>query len=309
MRQLSGILGLSCVLLSQAMLWAAPVKVLDGTRINVELAEELSSNRSKVGQVVLFRVRENVIIDNKLVVRANARATGQVIAAKGAGGLGRRGKLDFTLEKVEAVDGTMIPLRSTQTSSGKSGKGAMIAVTLLLSPLGLFMKGKNVKHPVGTPFQAFTDQVVSVDPDKSKAQTNAKTETKADTEADTETPDAAPAVADITPPADARAHKITLKSGRSETGVVTMVDGKTLTLVGEVGVLKIPVANIKSVSPQAEGTPQPMAIVLESGTQTSGKLVSMVDGMWKIETDDGNAQIKTANLTSMTMSSGARELK
>lgn len=132
----------------------------DGTHVKLQLTETLSSNKSRVGDKVHYVVDEDVTdSDKKVLISKGAPATGTVTLAKGRGGLGRSGKLEFTCESVTAVDGSQIPLRGEEAKNGKGGKGSMVAVTLLISPLGLFMKGHNITVKQGTVVTAYVNPV------------------------------------------------------------------------------------------------------------------------------------------------------
>lgn len=143
---------------------AARVQLLEGTKIRVELAEELSSRRAHKGQEVRYYVKEAVLGPNKeVLIREGARASGVVTEAKSASRLGKKGKLEFTIESVEAVDGTRVPLRARQEAAGKDQTGTMAAVTLLVSVLGVFIKGKNVTIKQGTLIDAYVDKTVEIE--------------------------------------------------------------------------------------------------------------------------------------------------
>jgi hypothetical protein len=283
------------------VLAANKLKIEDGTKISLELIDELSSNKSRTGQEVLFRVRDNVLGPNKeILIRKNARAIGKITTAKGSGSLGRKGKLEFTIETVEAVDGTKVKLRSQQVTSGKGKGGAMAAVTLLVSPLGLFMKGKNAKAPAGTLYDAYIDEEVMIDVDAS------------------DTPDkqnitsgsAAPVGAmTITAPAGAATHLVRFVDGTTDTGVVTLLQNGELSIVTDKGTLNVNCDKIESLVATGSGQPQTMTLNLRSGATASGTLESYKDGRFTINTSTGPATVQKDNLLSMSLASATRELK
>jgi hypothetical protein len=45
----------------------------------------------------------------------------------------------------------------------------MAAVTLLVSPVGVFIKGKNATYPEGTRLTVYTDEIVRVTPSAPQA--------------------------------------------------------------------------------------------------------------------------------------------
>lgn len=80
--------------------------------------------------------------------------------------MGRAGKLDFSIDRVRAVDGEWVPLRYTvNKQSGSShavSTGVMTAGAAILfwpaAPAFLLIKGKDVTLNKGMVFDTFTDQ-------------------------------------------------------------------------------------------------------------------------------------------------------
>jgi hypothetical protein len=133
------------------------VTIPDGTEITVTTIEEISSKRAKTGDSVTFRIEEDVIIDRKVVIKSGSLAKGVVADAKSSGHLGKSGRLSMRVESTTAVDGQRIKLRSVQSSEGGGNLGATVAVSVLVSPLGLLIKGKNAVVKAGTPIKTYVD--------------------------------------------------------------------------------------------------------------------------------------------------------
>lgn len=145
---------------------ALPIK--EGTKIRLELAEPISSNRSKVGQAVRLTVKEELVGPNKEVLIARgALAEGRITYAKGAGSFGKKGKLEFSLDSVIAIDNTHVALRSSQAADGKNNAMGGVVGIVLFGPLMGFVKGKNITLQNGTLFDAFIGQDVVIMPNES----------------------------------------------------------------------------------------------------------------------------------------------
>ena len=133
---------------------AAPgpkIIVTEGTPVNIEFETELRSGSSKVGDEVIAETTDDIFdaTGKVLLIRKGAQARGKVTVSKKAGAFGKAGKLEFTIDTVRAVDGTLVPLRGQQSKSGKSNATAVVAVAVLLTPLALFGKGHNSDvHPL-----------------------------------------------------------------------------------------------------------------------------------------------------------------
>jgi len=166
--------------LSPTMSLAAAVKLAEGTEIQFKLKEELASGRSKVGDEVRAEVARDVKGPNgELLIARGAPARGRVTESRGARTFGGRGRLDFTIETVKAVDGTDVRLRGSQTNKGRSGSTASVAVIAFVSVAGFLIRGKNVVLREGTEFRAFVDEDVNVRPNGASSGTSVASETKA----------------------------------------------------------------------------------------------------------------------------------
>lgn len=125
-----------------------------GTVLQIELTKELSSKKAKVGDAVPLQLVENLIVNDVIVAQAGADVKGVVTKVRKAGGLGRGGKLEFTVVSVKAINGVEIPLQYTKSEHG-AGDGGAVAVFAAVSIVGgLFMKGKNVVYNEGFKFDA-----------------------------------------------------------------------------------------------------------------------------------------------------------
>ncbi len=144
--------------------------VPEGTEFYVITSEDLSSKSASVGQRVSMKVDENVLVNGVLVIAKGTPVRAEVGESKGAGMFGKGGKLSLRIESTTAVDGQKVQLRGSPSAAGKSRTGSMVAVTALVSPLGVFIKGKNATYPTGTRLTVYTDEVLTVTPAAARAQ-------------------------------------------------------------------------------------------------------------------------------------------
>ncbi|MGB7924544.1 MAG: hypothetical protein WCF57_14990 [Pyrinomonadaceae bacterium] len=136
------------------------VRIPDGTQVEVELNETISSDNLKEGALIDFKVVQPILVDGVTVIEKGAGAKARITRAKKAGYWGRSGKLEWAMQDVAAADGSRIPLRFTsgQKGSGSTGKVATgVAVTAILffpaAPLWGFKKGKNAVIPAGQRYE------------------------------------------------------------------------------------------------------------------------------------------------------------
>ena len=107
-----------------------------------------------------------------IVIPQGSTSVGTVTQAVPKRRLGRTGKLDFSVERVVAVDGTSVPLRYSPTKREGGSKaattGALTAGAAIVfwpaAPVFLLMKGKDVTVNKGIVFEVFTDQRFTLSP-------------------------------------------------------------------------------------------------------------------------------------------------
>jgi len=139
----------------------------DGTSLKVKFKQTISSKTAQDNDPVDFEVSEAVMVGNTVVIARGAPAKGMVVRARRSGMLGRRGRLDIALKEVTLVSGERIFIRASQKGGGGTS-GGIIAAAILLSPLALVFKGKNITYEAGTEIQAYVDGNFALNPAKFK---------------------------------------------------------------------------------------------------------------------------------------------
>jgi hypothetical protein len=136
--------------------------LLDGTPVKLRLAENLTSATAKAGQQVSFEVLEEVDVMGVPVIAKGAPALATVTTAEPKRTMGRGGKLDVNVDSVRLIDGEKVALSATQNAKGGGHTGAMTAgmvgtaiIFFPAAPLLLFIHGKDITIPKGTPVTAF----------------------------------------------------------------------------------------------------------------------------------------------------------
>jgi PEGA domain len=133
------------------------LKIQDATAIRLSLMESLSSATNSVDDPVRFEVTEDVNAGGVVAIPRGSTAVGHVVEVEPRRRLGRAGKLNFSIDHVKAPDGTNVRLRASSTRKGDDKTGTVIVGTVLLSPLFLIMRGKDVSIPKGTEVMAYID--------------------------------------------------------------------------------------------------------------------------------------------------------
>lgn len=136
---------------------AEAAEIPDGTEVKVRLLETVSSLTKQVEDTVHFEAAEDVIVDGATVIVKGARGRGTVTGVEKAKSFGRRGRLDFAVDVIEAVDGSDVPLRPSRELRGAEPSLTLGYPTPFTATLGFFVKGGDVVVTAGTEYTLFVD--------------------------------------------------------------------------------------------------------------------------------------------------------
>lgn len=138
------------------------IKVPAGLPIQVRLLDTLKSEDIYSGQDINFMVISDVMVDGKLVVKANTPVNAQVSFAEEKGFFGKPGKIIISDFSTTANDGSYIPLRATISAEGQSKETMALILGLVICFPFLFWKGKTAVIPAGTTKTVYTAGMVYV---------------------------------------------------------------------------------------------------------------------------------------------------
>jgi hypothetical protein len=126
--------------------------------MTIQLLQEISSKTANVGDVLEFETIEPVIVGDRVLVQKGAKVTGKITEAERRKGMGKAGVLNFTIDYLNLPSGKIIKLTGEQKGQGKNKTGAAVAEAVLLTPLFLLKKGKNITFEKGQIFKAFVEK-------------------------------------------------------------------------------------------------------------------------------------------------------
>jgi len=135
------------------------------------MTSTLSSSTAHEGDMVTMEAVDDALVGSDVVIGRGALIIGRVVKVKGAGRVGKGGKLGIAMESVKAVDGRRIALKSEIAQTGKGGYGAGSAVGVAATgffffpagPLWLLKHGHDVEIPLGAIFTVATTKDEPVD--------------------------------------------------------------------------------------------------------------------------------------------------
>lgn len=125
------------------------------TTFLVEFIDEVSSRDRKEGSKVHLETREDVAVQNVIVIPYGTRFTATVSKIKKPGLFGRGGSIDLDFGSINAIDQTSVPLEIGKIAAGKNKDSGIIvplAALIIFLPLVLFgmEKGEQGKIYTGT---------------------------------------------------------------------------------------------------------------------------------------------------------------
>jgi len=131
----------------------------DGTPVKLALLREISSAHAELGQKIEFEVLNDLAVDGFTVLRRGTLVTGVVTEVEKKKRLGRAGVLNFSIPEVTLADGSKVPVRAFNNTSGDSHTVGVAALALNMplaaAPFFLLMHGENSTIPKGTEITVF----------------------------------------------------------------------------------------------------------------------------------------------------------
>jgi hypothetical protein len=134
----------------------------DGTEFTVVTTEEITSKTASEGDLLTFKVAEDVVINGHVVIAKDALVKGEVSTAKKSGFFGRGGNIGIRIESTTTVDNQKTKLRSAKGKAGDDKTGTTVALVVLFGPLGFLKKGKQAIIKPGTAIKVYTDEAKNV---------------------------------------------------------------------------------------------------------------------------------------------------
>jgi hypothetical protein len=146
------------IALAPVLLWsqakedekANTVLLADGTPIHLVLMDDLQGKELRLKQTVHFKVRQDLVVGSKLIVKTGTEAIGHIESISSSGLLGKSGRLVLRFDYVATVAGAKLLLRGGAGVSG--GKGGALTWESAL------WYGPNANLPVGTILNAYVNQ-------------------------------------------------------------------------------------------------------------------------------------------------------
>ena len=141
------------------------------TLVKVALTSTVNSGQAQVGDTVVYKVVEDVMIGGRVVIPVGTTGVATVTEVTAAARLGKDGRVVLDFGRVSSLDGTQIQLKVDETATERNrslelAAGASMAGIILLGPVGLvggyFVRGKDVQIEANTQFYVETTRAMPV---------------------------------------------------------------------------------------------------------------------------------------------------
>ncbi|PTW03530.1 hypothetical protein C8C76_101171 [Halanaerobium saccharolyticum] len=135
------------------------VKSSDDQLIRIELLEEINSKTASRGEKVAYQVKEDLKIEDVLIIPAGTTGELEVTEIKEAGKMGQDGDIKIGFPKLTAIDGSSLEVAieaeaREENESQKLAIGASVLGTALLGlpgvVVGYFVEGEDERIPAGS---------------------------------------------------------------------------------------------------------------------------------------------------------------
>lgn len=137
---------------------ADEIVLAEGTTVYLVTPEEISSKKAQLGDLVNFKVDEDVFANGHVVISKGTLAQGRVMNAEKSGRMGKSGKLGIRFESTSTVDGQPIRIRAAKGREGDDKTTSVAALSILVSSLFMLKKGGEAIIKEGTKVQVYVDE-------------------------------------------------------------------------------------------------------------------------------------------------------
>ena len=157
----------SVLLLAALSLGAAvsqePAVLPAKTSVELELLENLNSQHNRAGDVIRFRVAEEVRLGDRVIFEKGAPVQGRVKMVEKARTNGRAGALTVIVPRLRTAGGHEVPMFGELVATGRNRSGASGVAQLMIGVAGFGIHGREIAHLKGERFLVHTRQQEALD--------------------------------------------------------------------------------------------------------------------------------------------------
>ena len=142
------------VIPSKANAQGKEVTLKAGMPISLTTMTNANSDKLSSGSTVDFKVVSDVKVNGDVVIPAGSIAKGQVTHVSKSAALGKGGDLTISINSVNAIDGSMIPVSGATISATGDNNTGLAVVCGLFTLFGFLIPGEAAEIPAGAQVQA-----------------------------------------------------------------------------------------------------------------------------------------------------------
>ncbi len=129
-----------------------------GMLVAVRVTQDMSSNKSHVGDRFSFVLHTDIVVNGQVLIPAGTPGVGEVVDAAPGGMAGKGGKLVLAARYLE-FNGQQVPLRTLRLSGGGVDRNGLVMGLSMAGGIGgsvaaMFIPGGEVLVPMGTVAEA-----------------------------------------------------------------------------------------------------------------------------------------------------------
>lgn len=156
----------ACAIASLSMIaHGEPVILPAGMAIPLTLQHHVNSGYTAAGSNVYFRVADDVIVGEQVLVQKGTLVAGKMEQATNRGMVGKPGMMALEVASVPAVDATPVPVDADVSKQGRSRGAATLGWTIFWGLPGLATRGVNPYMMKGESLLATVSADTPIEPD------------------------------------------------------------------------------------------------------------------------------------------------
>jgi hypothetical protein len=132
--------------------------------VSLVLQHHVNSGYTPAGSDVYFRIADDVIVGDHVLIAKNSLVIGKMAQATERGMVGRAGSMLVSIDSVPGVDGTRVLVDADLSKQGRSRGAATVGWTIFWGLPGLITKGVNPYLEKGEIMQAVVTTATAIDP-------------------------------------------------------------------------------------------------------------------------------------------------
>lgn len=122
------------------------------TQIKLKLLAPVSSKKNKAKETVYFKVAEDVVVNDVVVIPQSTEVQGTILKATSNGWFGRSGKLEINIPSINTFNNVAVPLNGYVKGYGVDARDNAMAVGGVVPFGGMFVHGENIYYEQGQLF-------------------------------------------------------------------------------------------------------------------------------------------------------------